>query len=77
VISGEVALFGTRVLITENIYSLKTKTNIKPRKTLYDGEEINCVGPEQIKMGSYQSREESIRTRYVYVCRKVSARQTT
>jgi hypothetical protein len=55
---------GTRGLITENTDCSKTKT-----KNLYEGDETNCVGPEQIKMGSYQCRKERKRIRYMCVAK--------
>jgi len=55
---------GTRGLITENTNCSKIKT-----KNLYEGDETNCVGPEQIKMGSYQCRKERKRIRYMCVAK--------
>jgi hypothetical protein len=62
--SGQVALFGYRGLIAENSDCPKTKS-----KYLYERDETNCVGPEQIKMGSYQCRRERKRIRYVCVAK--------
>jgi hypothetical protein len=60
---------GTRGQITENIYCSLTKTNIKPGENLYEGDETDYVGPEQIKMDSYQCRKERKRIRYMCIAK--------
>ena len=56
-------------MITENTDCSKTK-----KKNLYEGDEINCVGPGQIKMVSYQCRKERQRIRYMCVAKNSHSR---